>query len=233
MTEQLPGVVRMGMIRRIPSLTPTEFSDHWKGPHGTIASHIPNLKRYHQNHAFARLAVRDLLDHWSLDGLSELWFADIDTMLRSIGSPQYAPLAKDTPTVMTMPGLIAGVQEVVVAGPADKSAFVKAMVVVGRDPALSASTFATRWREQCAHLERLLDLRAAVNTFVRHWEVRPGELIPYEHLPVDAVTELWFSSEDAMRKAFVADLPDLLAPKHGSVIANASGYAMKTYVIVA
>jgi len=233
MTEQLPGVVRMGMIRRIPSLTPAEFSDHWKGPHGTIASHIPNLKRYHQNHAFAPLAIRDLPDRWFLDGLSELWFDDIETMLRSIGSPQYAPLAQDTPTVMTMPGLIAGVQEVVVAGPTDKSAFVKAMVVVGRDLTLSASAFASRWREQSARLEQLADLRAAVNIFVRHWESRPGEVIPYEQLPVDAVTELWFSSEGAMRKAFAADLPDLLAPKNGSVIANASGYAMKTYVIVA
>ena len=80
MAERLPGVVRMGMIRRLPSLSSAEFRDHWKGPHGAIAARIPNLRRYHQNHTIEVLPLAGLPDGWRLDGLSELWFDDIEAM---------------------------------------------------------------------------------------------------------------------------------------------------------
>jgi uncharacterized protein (TIGR02118 family) len=232
MAEQIPGVVRMGMIRRLPSLTPTQFSDHWSGPHGTIASHIPNLRRYHQNHVIGRFAIKGVADRWSLDGLSELWFDDIETMMRSIASPQYAPLAQDTPTVMTMPGLIAGRQEIVVQESVDASKLAKAMMVLGRDPALSAQSFTERWRNRSESLEQIQGLSSAVNTFVVHHESRPGEVISRSDLPVDAVCEIWFSNEEAMRSAFATEVPRLFAVSKEALIADAACYAMKTFVIV-
>jgi uncharacterized protein (TIGR02118 family) len=233
MVERLPGVVRMGMIRRLPTLSRAEFSDHWKGPHGTIASRIPNLRRYHQNHATERLAIGRLPDRWSLDGLSQLWFDDIETMMRSIGSPQYAPLARDTPTVMTMPGLIAGFREVVVKGAEDKSGLVKAMSVIGRNPDRSASSFASLWRERANRLTQIPHLRSAANIFIEHWESEPGKTVPYDDLPVDVVCELWFTSEDHMRSAFQSELAGLLGPRPEALAAYASSYGMKTFVIVA
>ena len=231
MAEQIPGVVRMGMIRRLPELTQAQFSDHWSGPHGTIASRIPNLRRYHQNHVIERFSFKGIADRWSLDGLSELWFDDIETMMRSIASPEYAPLARDTPTVMTMPGLIAGRQELVVKS-AGVPKLAKAMMVLGRNPALSAQSFAEGWRKRSESLEQFQGLSSAVNMFVVHHERRPGEVISHPELPVDAVCEIWFSDDRALRRAFTAEVPSLFAVDKEALIADVSCYAMKTFVIV-
>src|SRR5579871_1904353 len=119
--RELPGVVRMGLIKRLAALTPAEFSDHWRGPHGVLGKNLPNLRRYHQNHVIRRLPVGDFADRRGLDGLSELWFDGLDVMRSSIASSAYQALATDTPTVMTMPGLLAGTQERV-AGDGDQLA---------------------------------------------------------------------------------------------------------------
>jgi uncharacterized protein (TIGR02118 family) len=231
MAEQVPGVVRMGMIRRLPELTPAQFSDHWSGPHGTIASRIPNLRRYHQNHVTARFPIKGIADRWHLDGLSELWFDDIETMLRSIASPQYAPLARDTPTVMTMPGLIAGRQEIIVET-AGVPKLAKAMMVLGRNPAFSGQAFAERWGERTESLKQVRGLSSVVNTFVVHHERRPGEVVSHSELPVDAVCELWFSDDGALRCAFAGGVPGLFTLGEEALIADVSCYAMKTFVIV-
>jgi uncharacterized protein (TIGR02118 family) len=229
MAEKLPGVVRMGMIRRRPDLTPAEFSDHWSGPHGVLATKIPNLRRYHQNHTIATLPFGGLPDRWSLDGLSELWFDDIDSMMRGITSPDYGGLAQDTPTVMTMPGLLVGEAELVVAGERDRPD--KAMVAIGRNPALSSAGFVDQWRALTARLSGIEGLVALTNIFLVHWESEPAMTIPYDKLPVDVVSEFWFASKEAMNMAFTATLPEALGPNVQRLAANASAYAMKTYVI--
>ena len=60
--HQLPGVVRMGLIKRLASLTRDELGDYWRGPHGMFAAKYPNLQRYHQNHVVRRFTVGGLPD---------------------------------------------------------------------------------------------------------------------------------------------------------------------------
>jgi uncharacterized protein (TIGR02118 family) len=229
MAEILPGVVRMGMIKRLDGLTPDEFRDHWKGPHGAIAAKIPNLRRYHQNHVIDSFRLRDWPDRWLLDGLSELWFDDIAMMLKSVASPGYAPLARDTPTVMTMPGLIAGVQEPKMRGAQDGA---KAMIVLGRLPSVSAEDFASAWRKTSANFRALEGALGVADIYVNHWESEPTRTIPYDALPVDIVCELWFATPAERRAALSGALASQIGDDMVSLVANASCYAMQTYVIV-
>jgi uncharacterized protein (TIGR02118 family) len=223
----LPGIVRMGLIRRLPSLTPAEFSTHWRGPHGQLGKTLPNLRRYHQNHVMRRFAVAGVPDRWDLDGLSELWFDSLDVMRRSIASSAYQTLATDTPTVMTMPGLIAGVQEQV-AGEGAKAAH-KLMMILGRRRELEPQAFLVGWRALAASVCAASGASAATNTVVSHREESPGREVPYETLPIDLVAEFWFEHDAA--------IDDVLDQQsfHSSVAAlvkSVSAYAVQPLVIV-
>ena len=132
---------------------------------------------------------------------------------------------------MTMPGLIAGRQELVVKS-AGVPKLAKAMMVLGRNPGLSAQSFAEGWRKRTESLEQFQGLSSAVNMFVVHHERRPGEVISHPELPVDAVCEIWFSDDRALRRAFTAEVPSLFAVDKEALIADVSCYAMKTFVIV-
>lgn len=221
------GIVRMGMIKRLPALTPEEFGDHWRGPHGRFGAAIPNLIHYHQNHTVRRFQVDGVQDPWGLDGLSELWFSDLGTMSRSIASPAYGDLAKDTPTVMTMPGLIAGPQEETIAGPVDAS-LSKLMLVAGRPEGVAGSSFLDQWRRLSGDWRSIPGLGSLRSTIVTHRESEPGRVVGHDALPVDVVSEIWFGSERALQEAASGGR---IADALRCTAARAGVYQVQTYVI--
>ncbi|MEO8668374.1 MAG: EthD family reductase [Bauldia sp.] len=223
------GIVRMGMIRRLPALTPAEFTEHWRGPHGQFGARILNLRRYHQNHTIQSLPLGRLADRWMLDGLSQLWFDSIEVMTQSIASPSYATLASDTPTVMTMPGLIAGTPERVAGLAPGTASLHKAMVVIGRKDDVSSEAFLAGWRDLSAGLRKAPGLAGLTNTVVSHRESEPGKPVAYQALPVDVVAEVWFDTGQALNAFFAA--PGLAAEVE-RLADNAGVYAVQTYVIV-
>ena len=175
MAVPLPGIVRMGLVRRLPSLTPDEFGDHWRGPHGTLASVMPGLIRYQQNHVVESFGVEGLRDEWQLDGLSELWFDSLGTMEKAIASASYSNLAQDTPKVMTLPGVIAGTQEAAAEDRGRDAPLHKAMVVVGRRKDLSLDEFLGSWRQVSLDIVASGGAASLVNTIVTHREGEPGQ----------------------------------------------------------
>jgi uncharacterized protein (TIGR02118 family) len=229
MASSPPGIVRMGLIRRLPSLTPAAFTEHWRGPHGAFAARLPDLRRYHQNHTRRRQPVGRLPDPWELDGLSELWFDSLEVMSRSIASPSYTELAGDTPTVMTVPGLIAGPQETAVAMVEKAGSPLKAMVVLRRRPDLSGDRFLDGWRKATAALAGSDGLLGVTNTVVVHREGAPGQKLAYDALPVDAVTEFWFAGDGALTATLAR--PDFVS-RAEELCESASSYVVQTYVIV-
>ncbi len=220
----------MGLIKRLPSLSPAEFGEHWRGPHGTFGSRIPNLRRYHQNHVVRSFTVAGLPDRWQLDGLSELWFDSLDIMTRSIASPAYAALASDTPTVMTMPGLVAGTQEMIAGSDQQTSHLRKLMMVVGRRRERAPDTFLRDWRAALTAAGKAVNAAGIRNTVVSHREIAPLQLAEYDALPVDVVAELWLEDDTTIDKfvelaSFQRSIRELSE--------NVSAYAVQTYVIVA
>jgi len=229
MATPLPGIVRMGLIKRLPSLTPAAFTEHWSGPHGAFAARLPNLRRYYQNHTMRPVRIGKLTDPWELDGLSELWFDSLELMERAIASPSYGDLAGDTPTVMIVPGVIAGPQEAVVAMREDTDPPVKVMSVLKRRPGLSSERFLDGWRDATARLAGAEGLLGLVNTVVAYREGAPREKLAYDALPVDAVAEFWFASDRAMMSAF--QRPDFVT-RAEELCDSAPAYVVQTYLIL-
>ena len=69
------------------TLTSTAFSRHWREVHGPLAEKLPNLRGYVQNHILARGDSPASQLH-RIDGISQLWFDDVDAMTIGMASPE-------------------------------------------------------------------------------------------------------------------------------------------------
>jgi hypothetical protein len=67
------------MAPRVAGLTFEAAQEHWRTGHGDLASGIPGLQGYVQNHAVLRNGA-PLLPYAGFDACSELEFADFDAM---------------------------------------------------------------------------------------------------------------------------------------------------------
>lgn len=63
-----------------------EFSRYWRDVHGPIGARIPGLRRLVQSVAFHD--ARDLRAP-TFDGMAELWFHDLESVLRARSSPEW------------------------------------------------------------------------------------------------------------------------------------------------
>ena len=81
-------VTRVGMAPRAAGLTFEAAQEHWRTEHGDLASGIPGLRGYVQNHAVLSDGV-PLLPYAGFDACSELEFADFDAMRAGFSSEHY------------------------------------------------------------------------------------------------------------------------------------------------
>ncbi|HUA70842.1 MAG TPA: EthD domain-containing protein [Solirubrobacteraceae bacterium] len=81
-------ITRVGMAPRVEGLTFEAAQEHWRTAHGDVASGIPGLQSYVQNHAVLRNGV-PLLPYAGFDACSELEFADFDAMRAGFASEHY------------------------------------------------------------------------------------------------------------------------------------------------
>ena len=79
-------------IRRKPGLSPEEFIRYWVEVHGPIGARIPGVRRLVQSHA---LAVAGDTRPPDFDGMAELWFDDLEAMLRARESAEWAASTAD------------------------------------------------------------------------------------------------------------------------------------------
>jgi uncharacterized protein (TIGR02118 family) len=81
-------IVRSGLIKRVEHISEADFRRHWIEVHGPLALKLPHLRGYAQN----------LVTHWGpagaaerlhrVDGVSQLWFDDVDRMVTGMNSPE-------------------------------------------------------------------------------------------------------------------------------------------------
>ena len=88
------------MAGRLPGLTHDEFFGHWFEVHGALASKLPGLRRYVQNHALLEAYTVRQMTH---DGWAELWFDDLEALRRAYSSPQWEALRDDGRTLFAQP----------------------------------------------------------------------------------------------------------------------------------
>lgn len=73
---------------RKSGLSPEEFKQYWRRTHAPIASSIPGLARYVQQHAVAPKGESEP----PFDGIAEMWFRDAGSM----ETPEFEAAVKDT-----------------------------------------------------------------------------------------------------------------------------------------
>lgn len=123
---------RMTLLRRRPDMSAERFSAHWAGPHAVIAKAYKGLEKYTQNHVVERLDGAPV-DHFSTDGMAELWFPDAGALNTALGSDVADRLIEDEPRFLDgVTGMILG------GAPLDDGAGgVKVIVLARRKPGAS------------------------------------------------------------------------------------------------
>lgn len=79
-------------ITKKPGLTDEEFFRYWKNIHGPLGVRIPGLRRLVQSR---RLNVPGDKHHPSYDGMAELWFDNVESLLAARQSPEWKVSTED------------------------------------------------------------------------------------------------------------------------------------------
>lgn len=87
------AVKNIEFVNRRADIPLDAFRSHWRNVHGPLASRIPVMHRYEQNHL--RLAEYDGGATPVYDGLAITWFAGTADMKKGTATPEYAETRAD------------------------------------------------------------------------------------------------------------------------------------------
>ena len=73
-------IIRSGLIRNRDGVDFAAFSEHWRRVHGPLALRVEAMQAYRQNHILARLPAREGDRLHRVDGISQLWFDNVESM---------------------------------------------------------------------------------------------------------------------------------------------------------
>jgi uncharacterized protein (TIGR02118 family) len=78
-------------ISKKPGLTDEQFFDYWEKVHGPMGARIPHLRRLVQSRRVEVAADR----RPDFDGVAELWFDDVATLLAARASAEWKAATED------------------------------------------------------------------------------------------------------------------------------------------
>lgn len=210
-------IYRSALINRRPGLSPAEFREHWIRIHGTLASRLPGVGTYRQNHIAERFFEARDVPVQAIDGISQLAFDSIEAMERSDASAEYAAVKADIPKFQGgITILVLESQELLapVAGAGDAPA--KLLWLSTRRPGVPAEGFMERSLASSRdELRQVPGLRRCVQNFVvdRSHPVHAG--VPAGDAgAVETLTEMWFDDADAVRAAVESEAGRRLIHEH-------------------
>lgn len=79
-------------ITKKAGLTDAQFFDYWKNIHGPIGARIPGLRKLVQSR---RLAISGDKHPPSYDGMAELWFDNVESLLAARESAEWKASSED------------------------------------------------------------------------------------------------------------------------------------------
>jgi uncharacterized protein (TIGR02118 family) len=88
-------IIRSGLIRNCDGIDFAAFSRHWRGVHGPLALRVEAMRAYRQNHIVARLAAPQGDRLHRVDGISQLWFDDVESMRIAMASSEQQACIED------------------------------------------------------------------------------------------------------------------------------------------
>jgi uncharacterized protein (TIGR02118 family) len=88
-------IIRSGLIRKRDDVDFTQFSEHWRHVHGPLALQVVGMRAYRQNHILARSPSPQAARLHRVDGISQLWFDDIESMRVAMDSAEQRACVED------------------------------------------------------------------------------------------------------------------------------------------
>ena len=79
-------------ITKKPGMPDEEFFHYWEKVHGPIGARIPGLRKLVQSH---RIGVPGDSREHDYDGMSELWFDDVESLLAARATPEWRASTED------------------------------------------------------------------------------------------------------------------------------------------
>ena len=73
------------LVARRPGLAEADFVRYWRDVHAPLGARIPGVRRLVQSHALPGANPRPV----DFDGMAELWFDDLDALLRARDTPEW------------------------------------------------------------------------------------------------------------------------------------------------
>jgi len=230
-------ITRMGLLKKKPSWTTEAFRQHWRDHHGALAAQLPGLRRYHQNHVVdqAQRGIQFARGPEQLDGFSQLWFDDVDSMRAAIASPAGQALVADEQHFIGDLRVVAVQQTTVVPPvlPQGGSPAIKRMSLLRRRADVSAERFAHAWQVEHAALVRQMEgVRGYRQNLITERQAPKGTVVGYEQLPVDGIVELWFDSIESIDRIFGCPAGLALMAHAGSFIGEITTTLVEVHAVV-
>jgi uncharacterized protein (TIGR02118 family) len=196
-------IYRSALINRKDDISAEEYKKHWIEVHGYLASKLPGLGTYRQNHILERFFENIEPPLQAIDGISQLSFESVEAMQISDASPEYAAVKADIPNFQgAITILVLDSREVLSDTGADEVT-VKLLWVSTSRGGIGDEEMRKRWMEGAAELApKVSGLRRCVQNFVvdRGHPVHAG-VATGDAGPVEALTEMWFDSRGELVRA--------------------------------
>jgi uncharacterized protein (TIGR02118 family) len=87
-------IIRSGLIRNRDDVDFAAFSEHWHLVHGPLALRVEAMRAYRQSHILARLAASEGGRLHRVDGISQLWFDNVESMAWPWSQPSSVPASR-------------------------------------------------------------------------------------------------------------------------------------------
>ncbi|GGB53246.1 hypothetical protein GCM10011409_33530 [Lentibacillus populi] len=226
-------IVRMGILQRPDHMTMEDFRKYWLEVHGPIASRIPKLRRYLQNHVINsdQLGISYPRGTQAIDGFSQLWFDDNASMKQSSTPDVINMLAKDEEQFIGNMQLIVAEQNEVIPV-SDDGPLLKRMSLLKRRPDVDIEVFKREWRE--VHSE-LLKAMPSVKGYTQNLVMDRSmnrEPAVYEDVPIDGIVELWFKDTVSLKASFASEAGKKAMEHAKTFIEEITTFIVETHEIV-
>lgn len=199
-------IVRMGILRKKENLSLDEFRKYWIENHGPLASKIPGLIKYTQNHVVNSSQMGIDYDRGNIivDGFSQLWFEDEQDMELMLTSEIGNLLSNDEEKFIDDLKIIVAKQNVVKTRSKEKS-LIKRMSILKRRSDIDFATFQYEWNKVHAeHVLTMPGIEGYVQNLVIDSSVKKGKVIENNGLGIDGIVELWFKDPASLENAFAS-----------------------------
>ena len=196
-------IVRIGIMRKKDGMPAREFHKYWYEMHGPMASKIPGIINYTQNHVTdsTQLGINFARGSIAVDGFSQLWFEDKEKMEKGF-SEMAQVLPKDEEKFIGDIKIIVAMQNVIKPAPLDKP-LIKRMSILKRRPDIDFETFQYEWNK--VHAEHVLSMpgiEGYTQNLVIDNSIKKEISTEYNDVSIDGIVELWFRDIETLESAF-------------------------------